>query len=148
MLGVLLQSVSACIEHWRRPRRFAGGDSARLWAGSRRGPRRASGAPKRRSRTRGRRRATSPPCDSSNGDHRVWADVAMLASTLANGGSPDPYLVPEKDLDKLEDNEEKVRVLEWHRDYFEFKLRLKEQQELRRDDFLRTKSPFVQLVMI
>ena len=61
-------------------------------------------------------------------------DVAMLASTLANGGSPDPYLVPEKDLDKFEDDEEKVRVLERHRDDLEFKLRLKEQQEQRRDD--------------
>ena len=33
-------------------------------------------------------------------------DMAMLVSTLANGGSPDPYLVPEKDLDKFEDDEE------------------------------------------
>ena len=61
-------------------------------------------------------------------------DVAMLASTLANGGSPDPYLVPETDLDKLEDDEAKVRVLEWHRDYLELKLLLKEQQEQHRDD--------------
>ena len=61
-------------------------------------------------------------------------DVAMLASTLANGGSPDPYLVPEKDLDQFEDYEEKGRVLELHRDYLEFKSRLKEQQEQRRDD--------------
>ena len=53
----------------------------------------------------------------------------MLASTLANGGSPDPYLVPETDLDKLEDDEAKVRVLERDRDYLELKLRLKEQQE-------------------
>ena len=51
-------------------------------------------------------------------------DVAMLASTLANGGSPDPYLVPETDLDKLKDDKAKVRVLERHRDYLEFKLRL------------------------
>ena len=70
-------------------------------------------------------------------------DVAMLASTLANGGSPDPYLVPEKDLDKFEDDEEKVRVLERHRDYLEFKLRLKEQQEQHKDDLkscLETKA--------
>ena len=61
-------------------------------------------------------------------------DVAMLASTLANGGSPDPYLVPETNLDKLEDDEVKIRVLERHRDYLQLKLRLKEQQEQRRDD--------------
>ena len=56
-------------------------------------------------------------------------DLAMLASRLANGGSPDPCLVPETDLDKLEDDEAKVRVLERDRDYLELKLRLKEQQE-------------------
>ena len=33
--------------------------------------------------------------------------VAMLTSTLANGGSPDPFLVPEKLLDKFEDDEGK-----------------------------------------
>ena len=53
-------------------------------------------------------------------------DVAMLASTLANGGSPDPYLVPETDLDQFEDDEAKVRVLEQRRDYLELKLCIKE----------------------
>ena len=38
------------------------------------------------------------------------------------------------DLDKFEDDDEKVRVLEQHRDYLEFKLRLKEQQQQHRDD--------------
>ena len=61
-------------------------------------------------------------------------DVAMLASTLANGGSQDPFLVPENMLDKFEDDEAKVHVLERHRDYLELKLRLKEQQQQRRDD--------------
>ena len=76
-------------------------------------------------------------------------DVAMLASTLANGGSQDPFLVPENMLDKIEDDEAKVRVLERHRDYLELKLRQNEEQ--RRDDLklhLETKAPFVLLAMI
>ena len=62
-------------------------------------------------------------------------DVARLASKLANGGiggSPDSFVVPEKLLDTIEDCEEKVRVLERHRNYF--RLCLQEEQEQRRDD--------------
>ena len=59
-------------------------------------------------------------------------DVATLVSTLANGGSPDYFIVPEGLLDKIEDDEEKVCVLELHRDHL--KLCLQEQQEQRRDD--------------
>ena len=43
----------------------------------------------------------------------------MRASTLAYfniGGSPDSFIVPEKLLDKIKDDEEKVCVLELHID--------------------------------
>ena len=43
-------------------------------------------------------------------------DVATLASKLATGGSPDSFIVREKLLDKVEDDEEKVRGLERHRE--------------------------------
>ena len=44
----------------------------------------------------------------------------MRASTLAYfniGGSPDSFIVPEKLLDKIKDDEEKVCMLELHIDY-------------------------------
>ena len=48
--------------------------------------------------------------------------MARLASKLANGGicgSPYLFVMPEKLLlvDKIEDDEEKVSVLRWHRNY-------------------------------
>ena len=71
-------------------------------------------------------------------------DVATLVTKLANGGRPDSFesfIVPDKLLDKFEDVEEKVRVLEQHRDYLKFNLQEQQEQHivvvchiLRRDD--------------
>ena len=59
----------------------------------------------------------------------LQVDLAILASTWADGGRHHSFIAPEKLLDKIEYDEEKVRVLERHRDYLKFKLCLKAQQE-------------------